>query len=149
LAGNRRLRLPLIIALAVALPIVAFSAVSLASQLPAFFDPCMSWGVSSGTPMIASPAGPCTTSGATSETIPQAILALSLIQGGILFAFGLGAVGAARYRPTLLKAASAILFLESIPFVFDGLFVLTLPPAALFLWASRARDSRPSSLTSS
>lgn len=82
----------------------------------------------------------------TSETIPQAMLRLTLIQGGILLAFCLGILGVVRSRPPFLMAASAILFLESFPFVFDGFFVLTLPPAALFLWASKGRNL-PSSLT--
>lgn len=130
----------LVLAIAVTLPIVVFAVVSLASQLPDFFNPCMKWGISSESTLIVSQAGPCTIASGTSETIPQAMLRLTLIQGGILFAFCLGILGVVRSRPTFLMAASAILFLESVPFVFDGLFVLTLPPAAVFLWASKGRN---------
>jgi hypothetical protein len=130
----------LLLVLAVTLPIVAFAVVSLAAQVPDFFNFCMSWGMSSGSALSVSPGGPCTTASGTSETIVQAVLRLTLIQGGIFLAFCLGIVGVVRPRPAFLVAASALLFLESAPLVLDGLFVLTLPPAAFFLLTSRERN---------
>jgi hypothetical protein len=65
------------------------------------------------------------------------VLRLVLIQGGILFAIGLGVVGFLRSHARLMMISSIILLLESIPFVFDGLFVFTLLAAVSLLWSAR------------
>jgi hypothetical protein len=74
----------------------------------------------------------------------QAVLLLALIQGGILFAIGLGVVGFFRSRPRLVIVASVILIFESIPFVVDGLFVFTLLAAAALLWSRRIQTHQKS-----
>jgi hypothetical protein len=127
----------ILLVLVATLPIAVFAVVSLVSQLPDFFNPCLKWGMASGGSISVSSAGPCSTAGGISETIPQAVLRLALIQGGILIAIGLGMVGFLRSRSPLLIAGSVILFAESVPFVFDGLFVLTLPPAVFLMWVAR------------
>ena len=121
------------LALVALLPVVSFAVISLASELPQFFNPCFTWGMANGGTVEVSAAGPCTSSGGSSETIPQAIMRLALIQGGIILASLFGVAGIIRSGRNLILPAAIILFLESAPFVFDGLFVLTIPPAALFL----------------
>src|SRR5262245_7633073 len=110
-----------IIAIAAILPIATFAAMSFVNQLPEFFNSCFTWGMVNGGTLTVSPAGPCTAAGGSSETIPQAILTLILIPGGILLASSMGVIGVFRSRQILMLASSMILFLESIPFVFDGL----------------------------
>jgi hypothetical protein len=56
ITGNQ-LMTRLLLVLAVTLPIVAFAVVSLAAQVPDFFNFCMSWGMSSGSALSVSPGG--------------------------------------------------------------------------------------------
>ena len=130
---SQRLLVPL--ALLATLPVSAFAIVSVASELPSFYNPCFTWGMGNGGTVVASAAGSCTSAGGSSETLPQAILRLILIQGGILFASFSGVVGVVRSNRLLIMAASIVLIFESALFVVDGLFVLTVPPASLFLWS--------------
>jgi DNA-binding HxlR family transcriptional regulator len=119
-------------------PIGLISVVSLILQVQLFFNPCITWGMASGGSISVSSGSPCSMlSGGMSETIPQAVLQLALIQGGILFALGLGVVGFFRAHPRLVIVGSLILILESIPFVVDGLFVFTLLAAAALLLSMR------------
>jgi hypothetical protein len=128
-----------LLALVVTLPVGVLAASSLASQLPDFFNPCLTWGMSNGGGISVSPGGPCPAAGGTSETIPQAVLRLALVQGGILTAVGLAMLGFLRARPALLIGSSVVFFAESVPFVPDGLFVLTLPPALYLMWVARGQ----------
>ena len=134
LAINQARRLVLV-ALVATLPIASLAVVSVANRLPDFFNPCFTWGMGSGGVVIVSPNGPCSSAGGTSDTVPQAILTMILVQGGILLAAAFGVIGVFRTSKSVIKTASVLLFLESAPFVFDGFFVLTIPPAILFLWA--------------
>src|SRR5215470_9161019 len=119
-AGKSKISwLPLILTV----PIGLIALISLVGQVPDFFNPCLKWGMSSGGSISVSSVGPCSAAGGTSETIPQAIARLTLVQGGILTAIGVGLAGFLRSRPALLTAGSSILFLESVALVFDGLFV--------------------------
>jgi hypothetical protein len=131
-----------LLALIVTLPVAIFAVASLVSQLPDFFNPCLTWGMPNPGTISVSSAGPCSTAGGISETIPQAVLRLALVQGGILIAIGLGMVGFLRSRSKLLTAGSVILCAESVLFVVDGLFVLTLPPAIFLMWVARRQLPR-------
>lgn len=126
------------------LPIIAVTFSFMLQDLSSFSDPCVHWGVGGGTVSVT-PVGPCP-GGITSvsETIPEAITRMSLIQGGILFALILATVGIVASRRKLLVVSATILALESIPFVFDGLFLLTLPLAWFLFWQTKRKDgSRP------
>jgi len=104
----------------------------------------MNWGIQSGGLAVVSLNGPCPMVRGISETRLEAIVRLTLIQGGILTAFGIGVVGVLRSHAWLVFAASAIFFLESIPLVFDGFFILTLPPACYLAWiAMKVRKPTP------
>jgi hypothetical protein len=127
-----------LLALAVILPIAILAAVSFARDAVDLANPCYTWGAASGDSVVLPTRGPCTSSGGTSETIPQTLFGLTIIQGGILLGSVLGVLGVLRIRPTLLVVSSAILFVESIPLVLGGAFVLTMPPAAFFLWRASA-----------
>ncbi len=134
--GSSRLisALPLVLTL----PIGLIAAASLLNDISSMFNPCITWGAGNSGVLVLQAEGPCSTfRAAVSETIPSVIFRLSTIQGGILTAIGLGVVGFLRSRPTLLVAGSAIMILESVPFVFDGFFILTILAAISFLWCAR------------
>ena len=139
-------RLISILPLLLITPIGLIAVISLVLQVPDFFNTCLKWGMAIGGTISVSPSGPCSMAGGVSETIPQAVLRLALIQGGILVAIGLGTVGFLRSHPRLIIVGSVILLVESIPFVFDGLFVFTLLAAASLLWSMRTQ-TRPKSPT--
>jgi hypothetical protein len=126
-----------ILALAVILPIGILVVTSFAGDLANLVNPCFTWGAVSGGSITVSPGGPCSSAGATSETIPQMLAQLAIIQGGILLGAALGVLGVFGRRPILLVMSSSILFLESVPLVFGGAFVLTLFPAVFFMWRAK------------
>jgi hypothetical protein len=128
----------LALALIVIMPIAILAVSSLANDMLNLVRPCFTWGLANGGSVMVSTGGPCTSAGGTSETVPQMLLRLTIIQGGILLGSVLGVLGVLRSRPILLVACSAILFLESLPLVLGGAFVLALPPAAFFMWRARA-----------
>ena len=127
-----------ILALAAILPIGILAVTSIAGDVVNLVNPCFAWGAVNGGSITVSSGGPCSSAGGTSETIPQMLARLAIIQGGILLAAGLGVLGVFGSRPILLVVSSAILFLESIPLVFGGAFVLTLLPAVFFGWQAKA-----------
>ena len=127
-----------ILALAAILPITMLAVTSIAGDVVDLVNPCFTWGAVSGGSITVSTGGPCSSAGATSETIPQTLERLVIIQGGILLGAGLGLLGVFGSRPILLVISSAILFLESIPLVLGGAFVLTLLPAVFFIWRAEA-----------
>src|SRR2546428_3352367 len=127
-----------ILALAAILPITMLAVTSIAGDVIGLVNPCFAWGVVSGASRTVSSGGPCSSAGATSETIPQMLERLAIIQGGILLGAGLGLLGVFGSRPILLVMSSSILFLESIPLIFGGSFVLTLLPAVFFGWRAEA-----------
>jgi DNA-binding transcriptional ArsR family regulator len=118
-------------------PIGLIAAVSLIFQVQDFFNPCVVWGMASGGSITVSSNSLCSITGGTSETMLQAVLQLALVQGGMLFAIGLGVVGFLRAHPRLVIVSSVILIFESIPLIFDGFFVFTLLAAASLLWSMR------------
>ena len=120
-------------------PIGLIAVISLIFQVNDFLNPCFMWGMRS---LTISSNSPCSMVGGTSETMLRAILQLALVQGGILFAVGLGVVGFLRSHPRLVVVGSVILLFESIPLVFDGLFVFTLLAAVSLLWSMRIQ-TRP------
>jgi hypothetical protein len=67
------------------------------------------------------------------------LMKLVLIPGGILFGALLGVVGILGKSQALVISSFVILSLESPLLMFDGLFVLTLPPAIFFLWVARTK----------
>ncbi len=67
------------------------------------------------------------------------LVKLILIPGGIIFGALLGVVGVLGRSQALLISSFAILSIESPLLLFDGLFVLTLPPAAFFFWVARKK----------
>src|SRR2546428_9677861 len=127
-----------ILALAPILPIGVLVVTSIAGDVVDLVNPCFTWGAVSGGSISVSTGGPCSSAGATSETIPQMLVRLAIIQGGILLGAGLGLLGVFGSRPILLVISSSILFLESIPLVFGGSFVLILLPAVFFGWRAEA-----------
>jgi len=68
--------------------------------------------------------------------VRESVSALVLIQGGLFVAMILGVIGSVKLSKALLITVSIIFLAESIPLMFDGLFVLTLLPAFYFLWMS-------------
>ena len=127
-----------ILALAAILPITMLAVTSIAGDVVNLVNPCFAWGAVSGGSITVSTGGPCSSAGATSETIPQTLERLVIIQGGVLLGAGLGLLGVFGSRPILLVMSSSILFLESIPLIFGGSFVLTLLPAVFFGWRAEA-----------
>ena len=134
-----------ILAIVVIVPIVIFTLWTGISQILYMLDPCVTWGAGSTGVVTLNPAagGPCSTSaGATSETIPEAIFFLILVQGGILSAAVLGALGIIKVHSRLVVAASIVLLAESALLATDGLFIFTALAAGFFLWArSNQRQS--------
>lgn len=126
-----------ILALAAILPIGILAVTSFAGDVVNLINPCFTWGSVNGGSITVSSGGPCSSAGATSETIPQMLARLAIIQGGILLGAALGVLGVFRSRPILLIISPSILFLESIPLVFGGAFVLTLLPAVFFGWRAK------------
>lgn len=123
-----------ILALAAILPIGILAVTSIVGDVVDLVNPCFTWGAVNGGSITVSTGGPCSSAGATSETIPEMVARLAIIQGGILLGAGLGVLGISGSHPILLVMSSSILFLESIPLVFGGAFVLTLLPAIFFIW---------------
>jgi len=131
-----------ILAIVVIAPIVAFAVWSMLYEVSDFFNPCITWGTGSANVTLNPAAGgPCATSaGAVSQTIPQAVTMLVLVQGGILFAAFLGAFGMIRNHSKITLVAAIVLLAESIPLVFDGWFIFTILPAGFFLWVNRTKQ---------
>jgi len=123
-------------------PIGLIAVISLILQVPDFFNPCLKWGMASGGSISVSPGSPCSTVGGASETMLQAVLRITLVQGVILLSVGIGIFGFLRNHPRFVIVGSVILIFESIPFVFDGLFVFTLLAAVSLLWSMRIQ-TRP------
>jgi hypothetical protein len=74
-----------------------------------------------------------------SDTKAEFLVKLILIPGGILFGALVGVVGVLGKSQAILISSFIILTLESPLLMFDGLFVLTLPPAVFFLWVARTK----------
>lgn len=131
--------------LVVILPAALFGLLTLLYQITYFFNPCVSFGTY-GAPSVIGPLseslGGCSSFTRISETIPQAITGLFIIQGGVIFAVVLGIAGIVYSRRNLLLPAFAILIVESILLLTDGLFIVILPPGIFFLWAAIRRNSR-------
>ena len=126
----------------VIVPIAIFAVWTAYAQIIDFFNPCITWGVGNSGSVALNPAarGPCSmSSGGNSETILGAAITLVLIQGVILSGAFLGALGIIRSQPNLAIVGAMILFAESVPLMFDGLFVFTVLAGCFFLWASRGR----------
>jgi hypothetical protein len=140
-----------ILALLVIAPIVAFVLWSAFSEIADFFNPCLTWGAGSSGSVFLYPAGggPCATSaGEVSQTIPEAVTWLILIQGVILFSAILGAFGVIKAHPRVVSVAAVILFIESVPLMLDGLFLFTILAGCFFLWASIGNRVQERSLSS-
>lgn len=116
-------------------PVMIIAGVTLASTAILLASPCETWGVGSGS-VTVTPLSSCSSAGATTETVAQALISLVLVQGGILGGGVLGIVGVLLARKNIVILSSTILFAESVPLVFGGLFVLSALPAAFFLWSS-------------
>lgn len=121
------------------LPILVVAVLTSVNLLSNLTSPCVFWGAT-GTPVSVAQGGTCPSVQSFSETAQQAVFGLILIQGGILAGVALGIVGTLKSRPSFLLVASVILFAESIPLVFDGLFIFSVIPAALFVWSGRLRQ---------
>lgn len=132
-----------VLAVVVIVPVAIFAVWTALSEVTQMLNPCISWGMgnfASGAVIPAS-GGPCATGvGGTSETISQAAMLLTLIQGGILFGAILGAFGILRAHSKLASLGAIILLVESVPLLFDGLFIFTILAAGFFLWASRLKE---------
>jgi len=120
-------------------PIATIMGVLIAGQLRELVNPCMNWGQANGGSIAVSSGGPCSPASATADTMTQFLVKLVLIPGGILFGALLGVVGVLGKSQALLISSFVVLSLESPLLMFDGLFVLTFPPAAFFLWVARTK----------
>jgi hypothetical protein len=142
---KRASRLILLIGTVAALsPIVFVAVTSLVDNMSFFSAPCGHWGFSNGGTVTVTAGGPCSSAWSTSETIPQVVTRLILVQEGILAASALAVVGILRSNQFLLIVSSFVLILESTVFVVDGLILLTLPPGAFLLWLSVKESWRES-----
>ena len=124
------------------LPILGIAILTSSDILLNLANPCTTWGAN-GSPVSVSEGGTCTSLQSFSETAQQAIFGLILIQGGIIAGVGLAITGVLRGKPYLVAIASMILFVESIPLVFSGLFVFSLLPAALLLPVGLSKKPKP------
>ncbi|HEV2226151.1 MAG TPA: hypothetical protein VGR56_05025, partial [Nitrososphaerales archaeon] len=79
-----------ILALAAILPIGVLVVTSFEGDVVNLTNPCFTWGAASGSSITVSPGGPCSSAGATSQTIPQMLAMLAIIQGGILIGAAIG-----------------------------------------------------------
>ncbi|MGI0085036.1 MAG: hypothetical protein ACREBQ_08145, partial [Nitrososphaerales archaeon] len=87
------------------LPAAVFGVVTLVYAIPIFFNHCVSFG-SYGETTIVTPVsvalGGCSSFTRISETVPQAVMGLVLIQGSVLVAAILGIAGIVYSRRVLL-----------------------------------------------
>jgi len=111
---------------------------SIATGLLSLADPCAVWGTAGGSVTIAKGAG-CSSIVSTSQTIPQFLLMMAIVRGGILAGAFVGLLGILRSRPAFLIAGFVLLTLESVPLLFDWLFLFTLLPAGIFLLSARTK----------
>lgn len=132
----------LIFAALVMLPIGVILAISLGKDISNLVNPCFRWGATMNS-VVSQASGSCSSASADTETIPQMLSSLILIQGGILVGAITGLFGVAKTSPTILIVSSTILILESVPLIFGGSFLFTVLPACFFMWyaLSRAKTS--------
>ena len=129
------------LAVAVALPLIAFSVLSVASEASRFADPCVSWGAQGGHLTSIRPGDPCQSQSATSETRQGAIGRLLLVQGTSIVAAFLGLIGAYRSRPLVSLAGAILLFILSIPLMLSGLGVVVAVLAIMLLVSHQCSGS--------
>lgn len=137
--GSRYYKQNLALGLAAVAPIAGLVTYSIANDVSALTNPCYTWGT---TTAMASLAGHCSFSSASSETFSQMLMGMLLVQGGLILGMILGVLGLVRGHRSLLAAGAAIFFAECIPLVFSGVFVLAVLPAVIFLWAFKAGDGK-------
>lgn len=120
-----------------------------ASELPAFFDSCHSWGAGAGsngtTSMELRPGDACRAKSATSETKLGAALRLAAVDGTVVASSALAAVGALRGRRLPLLVAAALMGGETL-LLFLGLsaaFLVVAGAGALYLAAGLSVPRRP------
>jgi hypothetical protein len=86
------------------------------------------------------PQSSCTSVQSISQTVEQVLFGMLSVQGGIISALFLGLFGILRSSRIALIASSVVLFAESVFFLVDGFFVLTILPAIyLAMMSSRVR----------
>ena len=124
-------RLSRAFALAGALPLILLSMLSLGSEIPHFFNPCFTFGATSGErqPFVASCRG---RSAGTSETRLRTIIRLTLVQGTAMFMAALALKGAYRRKPQLILLAAVLMFLLSVPLAMGMSGLITLICATCF-----------------
>src|SRR5437016_24133 len=123
-------RLSRAFALAGALPLILLSMLSLGSEIPHFFNPCFSFGATTGRqPYVASCRG---RSGGTSETRVGTIIRLTLVQGTAMFMAALALKGAYRRKPQLIVLAAVLMFLLSVPLAMGMSGLITVICATCF-----------------
>jgi hypothetical protein len=124
------------IAILAALPALLLVTWSSSRTIPQFWDPCFQWGISHRGGMYVSPGGACRAMEGTSETKAQAVVRLTLVQGGILIASLLAILGALLSRPLLSVLGAGLVFFEAIPLMWSFAW-LTVFVSGLFLLAAR------------
>ena len=118
-------------ALAGAVPLIVFSVLSVAYELPNFFDPCFSFA--GGTVPIT---GPCRLhSGGTSQTIAETVLRLTLVQGSLTLAALLALKSTYLDRPKLMLVSFVIVFILTMPLSMGRFGIITLICSGCFLLA--------------
>ena len=125
---------PLGLAIAGSIAPVFLSVLTLGAEVPNFFDPCRSWGITSDR-QLYDPACRGRMSG-TSETRLRTMLRLAIIQGGMLTACAAALVGAYRFRLFLSLAACVFMALITIPLSLENFGMLTLVSAICFEMSS-------------
>lgn len=138
----------MLLAMLVSLPMGLVAARAVAYDLHEFADPCLQWGVgSNGSVTLGSvsvrPNDPCARRiSQTSETRTRALITVLIVPGGIIVAIGLGLVGAASSRPTLMLVGACLMFLEAFPLVFSFAPVALLTAGALALLATKVQSEK-------
>jgi hypothetical protein len=114
----------LVLAIAVAVPLVHVSMWSAFSEITRFADPCVLWGHRTG---VLIPNESCPSVSAISETKMGVVRRLLFVQGTAVVAACLGLIGAYWSLPRVTFLGAVLLFLLSIPMMVSyGPFVLGL-----------------------
>src|SRR2546428_12300769 len=99
-----------LLAVVAILPITFIAVTTLFYEASDLINPCVHWGTGMSGSTAFALGGSCSVATSASETIPQAILRLTLIQGGILISAVLGVVGVVWSHPRGKLFSSIILF---------------------------------------
>lgn len=138
-------RVPLILALIVAVPLTAlvlFNTVDLVTDLA---DPCRTWGQGDGVTILR-PDDECPSRSGTSATRVEAVTGRIAFDGPVLFAAIAGVVGARREIAAVVAMGAAALLIVAVPSMIGmfGLPLLAFSVGLLFATVRLQRSGKPS-----